>query len=239
MKFNWIKSYYRDAVLRGNDWCGTNTAKRLPQSILDAGCADGLRLLDYLTHKPAILCGCDVYDGRSKNTKMSYQWADLNSHLPYPDRKFDVIHCNQVIEHLHNTLQFARELFRVLKPGGRAYLTSENITSLLNLASMILGYAPTSMTQVCGHYIGNPISPHAMEEVPHANIAEDHPTYPGNSGHVRVLSATQAKELFELVGFKVSVRSIGLMPLPEWVGLILEPIMPRRGHILLIEATKP
>jgi SAM-dependent methyltransferase len=42
--------------------------------------------------------------------------------LPYADSSVDAIHCEAVFEHLHSPHLAAREVFRVLKPGGRAYV---------------------------------------------------------------------------------------------------------------------
>ena len=57
---------------------------------------------------------------------------------------------------------------------------------------------------------------------------------------MRALSVLQAQELFEKLGFaKVRASSIGLMPLPDWLGRSLEGVMYRRGHLLLVEAQKP
>jgi len=42
--------------------------------------------------------------------------------LPYADDCVDVIHCEAVFEHLYNPLQAAREMHRVLKPSGKAYV---------------------------------------------------------------------------------------------------------------------
>lgn len=45
---------------------------------------------------------------------------------------------------------------------------------------------------------------------------------------------------FEQIGFSgVEVSSMGLMPLPDWLGRPLEKWMYRRGHLLLVQARKP
>jgi hypothetical protein len=149
-----------------------------------------------------------------------------------------VVHCAQVIEHLHNTRLFAAEILRVVKPGGTALVTSENLTSFLNLGAMMLGYTPFTLMRCCGWYLGNPLGLHSGEHVEEGVPITD-PAFAGVTGHVRALSVVQAKELFERVGFQAHVSSLGLMPLPDWLGRWLEPIMPRRGHLLLIEAKKP
>jgi len=40
--------------------------------------------------------------------------------LPFEDNRFDVVYSNGVIHHTPNTHDVVREMFRVLKPGGRA-----------------------------------------------------------------------------------------------------------------------
>lgn len=42
--------------------------------------------------------------------------------MQYPDRSFDCIICNHVLEHIVDDLKAMRELHRVLKPGGWAIL---------------------------------------------------------------------------------------------------------------------
>jgi len=164
--------------------------------------------------------------------------VDLNGVWPYADHAFDVVHCAQVIEHLHNTRLFVQECLRVLKPGGTTFITSENLTSFLNLGAMALGYTPFTLMRCCGWYLGNPLGLHYQEHVEEGLPITD-PAFAGVTGHVRALGVLQAQELFEKIGFKASVSSIGLMPLPNWLGRSLERLMPRRGHLLLIEAQKP
>jgi len=44
--------------------------------------------------------------------------------LPVADRSFDVVLCNQVLEHADDPAQALRELFRAVAPGGRLLLTT-------------------------------------------------------------------------------------------------------------------
>ena len=120
-------------------------------------------------------------------------------------------------------------------------MTSENLSSLLNLLALTLGYAPFSLQPVCGWYIGNPFGLHANTDIPIESEGLDlaDPAYSGIMGHIRVLGVRQARELIEKIGFRNSeVRSIGLMPLPGWMGRPLERIARGRGHWLLIRAVK-
>jgi SAM-dependent methyltransferase len=49
--------------------------------------------------------------------------------LPFEDATFDVIHARQVLHHARDLSQFCRELYRVLKPGGRLIATREHVIS--------------------------------------------------------------------------------------------------------------
>ena len=46
--------------------------------------------------------------------------------LPYPDDNFDTILSHEVIEHVANDYQAAREMMRVLRPGGRVVMFAPN-----------------------------------------------------------------------------------------------------------------
>ena len=42
--------------------------------------------------------------------------------LPYADESVDAIHSEAVFEHLYNPVKAAKEIYRVLKPGKKAYI---------------------------------------------------------------------------------------------------------------------
>lgn len=222
-------------------WGGELVANLKPKALLDVGCGDGGQLFRYLKHKPEMFCGIEGAPSLrplAEARGIKVVGADLNGVWPYADNTFDVVHSAQVIEHIHNTRLFVSEAFRVLKPGGTAVIASENLTSFLNLSAMSLGYTPFSLIRVCGWYLGNPLGLH-YGETDEEGVPITDPAFAGVSGHIRVLSVLQAKELFERIGFKVEVGSIGLMPIPDCIGRHLEKLMPRRGHFLTVEGRKP
>ncbi len=227
---------------RCNDWAGKTAAALKPDSILDVGCGDGNVLFHYFKQVPRDFHGVEGAPdlktaAEARGIKvMNY---DLNGRWPYEDNKFDVVFSNQVIEHVHNCRLFAAEAFRVLKPGGTAVIATENLCSLLNWFALTLGYTPFSLMQTCGHYLGNPLGLHYNETLSEP-LPLDHPAFSGVSGHVRILTVRQAKELFQLVGFsEVESRSISILPLPDGLSRVLEGMIKNRGHYLMLQAKKP
>lgn len=55
---------------------------------------------------------------------------DLNLRLPFADEDFDLVMAVEILEHLESPRAFLREIFRVLRPGGLAVLSTPNISSL-------------------------------------------------------------------------------------------------------------
>lgn len=228
-------------IERCDAWAGQLAAELKPESLLDVGCGDGSRLFQYFKQVPREFHGVEgalKLKAQAEARGLKITSYDLNGRWPYEDNQFDVVFSNQVIEHIHNCRLFATEAFRVLKPGGTAIITSENLCSLLNWFALTLGYTPFSLMQTCGRYLGNPLGLHYLE--PHENsVPMDHPAFSGICGHVRVLTVRQAKELFELVGFAAEVRSISILPLPDRLSRLLEGAIKNRGHYLTIKALKP
>lgn len=51
--------------------------------------------------------------------------------LPFPDASFDAVTTFHFIEHIHERQTFLKECIRVLRPGGKLYITTPNIKRLL------------------------------------------------------------------------------------------------------------
>jgi ubiquinone/menaquinone biosynthesis C-methylase UbiE len=65
---------------------------------------------------------------------------DVSKSLPYPDASFDAIICCEMLEHLpYNTVPLIREMRRVLKPHGFAFLTVPNQASAKRRLQLLLG----------------------------------------------------------------------------------------------------
>ncbi|MEO0531870.1 MAG: methyltransferase domain-containing protein [Planctomycetota bacterium] len=70
-------------------------------------------------------------------TEIGWLQLDLNETLDEADR-FDVVLSTEVIEHLENPRAMMRQLFGLLKPGGKLVLTTPNQESYRSLLSLVL-----------------------------------------------------------------------------------------------------
>jgi SAM-dependent methyltransferase len=60
--------------------------------------------------------------------------------LPFPDNSFDTFMCWATMEHFNfNPVKFVREVRRVLKPGGKAFINVPNKASFQNITSLLNG----------------------------------------------------------------------------------------------------
>ncbi|MCB9790662.1 class I SAM-dependent methyltransferase [Candidatus Nomurabacteria bacterium] len=87
--------------------------------LLDLGCDDG-----EWTKKLANIVGTEDYHGldivgerlqiAAKENGVQTKLGNLNQGLPWENNTFDVVHSNQVFEHLCDLDQFISEIYRVL-----------------------------------------------------------------------------------------------------------------------------
>lgn len=90
------------------------------EAALDIGCGGG-STLEALAPYFSKLYGVDLamYLLSPMAEKVAFNKVDLNfDSLPYPDETIDVVTAFQVIEHLENPFLVAREVNRILRPGG-------------------------------------------------------------------------------------------------------------------------
>lgn len=98
------------------------------QVILDIACGNGSILKDLKARGYQHLQGLEisiyaVNRLRSEGFTMHHGGVPV---LQLPDAVFDVVIASQVLEHIIRRHRFAREIARVLKPGGRAFIFVPN-----------------------------------------------------------------------------------------------------------------
>lgn len=181
-------------------------------TVCDIGCWDGEAFLTYAPPN-ATLSGLDRnHDAvmRAQARGIDARTADLDTAWPLGNEAVDVITSNQVIEHVIDTDHFLSETFRVLRPGGTAIISTENMASWHNIAALILGWQPFSITNVSNRRasIGNPLS-----NLRHAESLE------AGWQHVRVFARRGLIELLSAHGFTdITTSGSGYYPLPARVG---------------------
>lgn len=102
-----------------------------PLKILDAGCGTGEIVGQLIRHGHEVW-GLDISEAMIRYAKENcavgrFQHGDIE-HLPFRDNTFDVVVCLGVLEYLNTSENALREIIRVLKPGGRAVISTPNAT---------------------------------------------------------------------------------------------------------------
>jgi len=94
--------------------------------ILDAGCGEGT-MLSFLQSKFPNSFGIDnsVYalEFCKKRGLSNLKLANLEKKIPFKNNFFNAIVCLEVIEHTNNDNNVVKEFYRVLKQGGKLFLT--------------------------------------------------------------------------------------------------------------------
>lgn len=90
-------------------------AKDVKGEVLDIGSKN--RRYDHLFN--AKVTAADLVENKEKNIIK----ADINK-LPFPDGSFDAVLCFEVFEYLKTPEKAASEIYRVLKKGGKLYLST-------------------------------------------------------------------------------------------------------------------
>lgn len=106
--------------------------------VLDVGCGTGL-LSGYLKGMCGKYVGADAVQYEGFPAEQQFYAIDLDTgRVPVPDGFADVVTAVEVIEHLENPRQFAREITRLVKPGGWLVVTTPNQLSTLSKLTLIV-----------------------------------------------------------------------------------------------------
>jgi SAM-dependent methyltransferase len=221
-------------------WTDAETAyhakilESLPQDpdalLLDIGCDDGEwteEVRRKLGVRPQQVYGLEIVEERAalaRRRGFDVATGNLDEPWPFEDAAFDVVHANQVIEHVVRLDHFVAELRRVLARDGVAVVCTENLASWHNVAAVALGYQPFSLTNVSSvRPIGNRFALHAGE-----------PSSRGESWqHVHVLTLAGLRDVFAAHGFDVVTSwGTGYYPFSRRVASAFAARDPRHAHFI-------
>lgn len=94
---------------------GVRMSDRHSDKILDVGCGNGFLSQLYPNFD---IVGVDISDGMLANNPHKWIKAPAEK-LPFPDNHFDYVVCRSLLHHLEDPEVGLKEMFRVLKPGGK------------------------------------------------------------------------------------------------------------------------
>ena len=187
------------------------------KKLLDLGCDDGV-----WTRRLADAVGADDVHGvevvaeqarKAEANGIHVYEIDLSRPLAgIPSDSFDLVHANQVIEHVPSVDVFVSEVFRVLKKGGHAVISTENGSSWHNVFAAAMGWQIFSLTNVSGLKagLGNPFA-----------IQRGGTPYTGTWTHKTIFNYRGLIEMFEAHGFRnVRIAGAGYFPLPAILGRV-------------------
>lgn len=95
--------------------------------ILDVGCGTGRNIVDLLKYSKNVE-GLDISPeminvARKKFPMLNFYEADIEEKIPVEDQKYDKITCSLTFQFLKDIAKPLQEFKRILKKGGRAYIT--------------------------------------------------------------------------------------------------------------------
>lgn len=120
LKTDWRDSLtiYRDVINQQ-----TNTETR----ILDIGCGHGDFLKPVYDKTPHTYGVDPDQEALDKNTLIKNKVVGVVENLPFESNFFDLVVSEFVLEHLDNPNKAFREIYRVLKPGGKVVFLTPNV----------------------------------------------------------------------------------------------------------------
>ena len=125
------------------DWCGKGN------KILDAGCREA-PYGDLISEENEVygLDNCikamllkqreGINDTACNKGYRSLALGNCLS-LPFPNEEVDFVLATEIIEHIFETRQFIREIYRVLKKGGKVIISTPNLVSIYKRFSVLFG----------------------------------------------------------------------------------------------------
>jgi ubiquinone/menaquinone biosynthesis C-methylase UbiE len=210
-------------------------AKHSDERVLEIGGGMGTDLVQFAKHG-AIVTDVDLSSGHLALAKENFRLRALNGTfvhhdaetLPFPDASFDVVYSNGVIHHTPNTQRVVDEIYRVLKPGGKA---------------IVMVYAENSLHFWRNLVIVLGLKQHLLDTFSISEIMSRHVEITENNARplVKVYTKQRLRQLFaKFPRASIVQRQMVAAEVPRFLNWIQLPTLGRlMGWNLIIKAQKP
>jgi len=115
--------------------------------ILDVGAGEGA-LTEKLYDMGHNMQACDFSPESFRFSPVKCDEVDITGAFPYADRTFDRVIAVEVTEHILGHENFFSEINRILKPGGKLYISTPNILSMKSRFRFLLQGFPYAFKQL-------------------------------------------------------------------------------------------
>lgn len=162
IKYRFIRTQYEwqshiDNVFRIFD---KNLSTYDPENLLDVGCGSGERTIRIANNFNIDMHNTYGVDCNNQHVIacrkiFNAKVIDLESdNLAYQDNNFDLVICNQVLEHLKNYKKVIDDMIRVTKKGGYILIGIPNLAHLINRIYLLFGIQPMCIPLNGFHVMG-------------------------------------------------------------------------------------
>ena len=127
-----------------------NVATSLPtgSSILDAGAGESIykKFFSHCNYK-----AIDLAVGESRWNYANLDYVGFLHKMPIENEMFDAVLCTQVLEHLEWPRESVKEMHRVIKPGGKLYMTVPMAQNEHQVPYDFFRYTSYGLESICKH----------------------------------------------------------------------------------------
>jgi SAM-dependent methyltransferase len=215
--------------------------------MLDCGCHAGVNARKRADAKgiPNVV-GIELNAAMTREAAQRGLWvmqADLNHPIPLTDNSLDVVMASDVLEHLVETRSFVREIYRVLRPGGYAVVSTPNLASWHNILALLLGFQPFSGPHL-SHFseADLDVSRRMRKETCQTLADQGWGESEGDSTmyrHIVVGAYRSLRRLFIAQGFSIErMVGVGYYPLPPTLERVMTKLDPVHSSHLVLKARK-
>lgn len=183
----------------GEEYLNYKKDHKKPISILDIGCGRDISLFKFKKKEDKYF-GCDYY----KNPKIKidgYVQIDLNKEAineKFKNKKFDVIFCGEVVEHLFSPDDLLEEIRKLMHKNSILILSTPNLGYYINRVLLLFGISPLFLENSSYLKLGRK----------YKIFGQGHTT----EGHIRLFTYGALRDLIRIKKYKV----VKVRPVSVW-----------------------